>query len=63
MKGEVVGGVRIKQVQPMSKQKPLFTEANFEKAKQANATFEQIEKAYILTDGIKLKYIDYASGN
>ena len=63
MKGEVVGGVRIKQVQPIQKQKPLFTEANFEKAKQANATFEQIEKAYTLTEDIKLKYIDYAAGN
>lgn len=63
MKGEVVGGVRIKQVQPIQKQKPFFTEANFEKAKQANATFEQIEKAYTLTEEIKLKYIDYAAGN
>lgn len=63
MKGEVVGGVRIKQVQPQEKVKPHFTEANFEKAHKANATFEQIEKAYILTEDIKQKYIDYATAN
>ena len=63
MKGEVVGGVRIKQVQPMPKQKPAFTEANFEKAKAANATFEQIESGYTLTEEMKLKYTDYAAGN
>ena len=39
--------------------KPLFTEANFEKAKQANATFEQIEKSYTLTFDIKQKYLEF----
>ncbi len=63
MKGEVVGGVRIKQIQPVQKQKPPFTETNFEKAKAANATFEQIESGYTLTEEMKLKYIDYAAGN
>lgn len=63
MKGETVGGVRIKTVQPTIKVKQHFTEANFEKAKNANATFEQIEKAYILTDEIKQKYIDYATAD
>jgi hypothetical protein len=61
MKGETVGGVRIKKVQPVAKTKPTFTEANFDKAKNANATIEQIEKVYILTEEMKLKYIDYAS--
>lgn len=60
MKGETVCGVRIRQVQPIEKTKPTFNESNFEKAKLANATFEQIEKAYILTEEMKLKYIDYA---
>jgi len=63
MKGEVVGGVRIKQVQPIQKQKPVFTEADFAKAKQANATIERIERAYTLTEETKQKYIDYAAGN
>jgi len=60
MKGEVVGGVRIKQVQPMPKQKPQFTEANFEKAKLANATIEQIESAYSITEEVKKQYLSYA---
>ena len=60
MKGEVVGGVRIKQVQPMPKQKPQFTEANFEKAKLANATIEQIETAYSITEEVKKQYLSYA---
>jgi hypothetical protein len=61
MKGETVGGVRIRPVPPkiQAKEKPHFTEANFEKAKAANATFEQIEKVYTLTDEMKQKYIDY----
>ncbi len=60
MKGEVVGGVRIKQVQPMPKQKPQFTEANFEKAKLAKATIEQIESAYSITEEVKKQYLSYA---
>ncbi|MGV8131842.1 MAG: hypothetical protein ACP5N7_07120 [Candidatus Pacearchaeota archaeon] len=63
MKGEVVGGVRIKQVQPIDKVKPAFTVANFEKAHKAGATFEQIEKSYTITDEVKQQYIDYAKTN
>lgn len=60
MKGEVVGGVRIKPIKPtIEKQKPLFSEANFEKAKAANATIEAIEKAYKLTEEVKQKYLAY----
>jgi hypothetical protein len=61
MKGEVVGGVRIKQIQPTKKQKPLFTEERFEKAKSANATIEQIEKAYLLNEETKYKYLKYVN--
>lgn len=62
MKGEVVGGVRIKMVQPKRESPKLpFTEEMFAKAKEANATFEQIEKKYTITDEIKQKYIDYAT--
>ena len=62
MKGEIVGGVRIKPIQPKltTKEKPHFTESNFEKAKANNATFEQIEKIYFLSEEMKLKYMDYA---
>lgn len=60
MKGEVVGGVRIKPIKPQVVQdKPLFSEANFEKAKAANATVEMIEKSYQLTEDVKKKYLDY----
>jgi len=59
MKGEVVGGIRIKPIQPKAKVKLSFTEANFDKAKQANATKEQIEKSYKITDEIYKKYLEY----
>jgi hypothetical protein len=58
---DVVSGVRIKPVKPTikAKEKAFFTEAQFEKAKAANATIEIIEKAYQLTDEIKTKYLEY----
>lgn len=60
MKGEVVGGVRIKPINPtIAKEKPIFTEANFEKAKAANATMAMIEKAYQIAEDTKAKYIEY----
>ena len=59
MKGEIVGGVRIKPVQPI-RIKPTFTEAMFEKAKSAKATIESIEKNYKVSEETKLKYKDYA---
>lgn len=61
MKGEVVGGIRIKPVQPISKAKTAFTKANFEAAKKANATIEMIEKAYTITDEVKKEYLDYVA--
>jgi len=60
MKGEIVSGVRIKPVQP-NKAKPFFTEANFEKAKKANATIEEIERLYQIADEIKIKYLAYGT--
>lgn len=60
MKGQIVGGIRIKPVQPQVKNKLVFTEANFEKAKAANASIEKIKAAYELTPEMETKYIDYA---
>ena len=60
MKGMVVGGVRIRQTKPQPKVKPIFTEANFEKAKKAKATIEQIKSAYSITSEMEQKYITYA---
>lgn len=58
MKGEQVGGVRIKPVL-VNKPKPAFTEINFEKAKQAGATIEKIKSIYTITPDVEQKYLDY----
>ena len=59
MKGITTQGVRIRPVQPREKQKPTFTEINFDKAKKANATREMIEKVYFISDGIYKSYLSY----
>lgn len=61
MKGEIVGGVRIRQIQPQPKVKPNFTEVNFEAAKKANATIERIKQSYNITKDIETKYNDYVA--
>jgi hypothetical protein len=54
MKGQIVGGMRIKPIQPkINKVKPNFTEANFEAALKANATLEQIKSRYLVTPEIE----------
>lgn len=53
MMGAITDGVRIKPLQPIEKVKPDFTEANFEAAKKANATIEQIKKSYNITKEIE----------
>lgn len=65
MKGEVVGGVRVSPVQPriQAKVKPFFTEANFEKAKIANATIDKIKEVYQITNEVEQKFIEYVKGN
>jgi len=62
MKGEVVGGVRIKPIQPKLQpiEKKPFTESQFEQAKLAGATIEIIEKKYTITEELKAKYKTYA---
>lgn len=61
MKGETVGGVRVRPAQPRpaNQTKPVFTEANFEKAKAANALVETIKERYTLTPDVEKKYLDY----
>lgn len=60
MKGEKTQGVRIRPVQPaIKKEKPTFTEANFEKAKSANATIETIKERYLVSTEIEQKYSEY----
>lgn len=53
MMGAITDGVRIKPLQPIDKVKPNFTEANFEAAKKANATIEQIKSKYNVTPQIE----------
>ena len=59
MMGAITDGIRIKPLRPKAKEKKQFTEANFEGALKANATIEQIEKSYTITDEIKAKYLNY----
>ena len=61
MKGEVVGGVRIKPTQPIEKVKPNFTNELFEKAKKADASIESIEKAYSVSEEVKKQYLEYVT--
>jgi len=61
--GKVQDGIRIKPMQPEEKKKPIFSEANFEKANIANANIETIEKAYQLTEEVKQQYLKYVSDN
>ena len=53
MMGAITDGVRIKPLQPIEKVKPDFTEANFEAAKKANATIEQIKSKYNVSKEIE----------
>jgi len=61
MKGQIVGGMRIKPIQPSltPKEKPLFTEANFEAAKKAKATIDQIKERYTITAEIEALWNKY----
>ncbi len=60
MMGAITDGIRIKPIQPiLNKVKPQFTESNFEAAKKAKATIEQIEKSYSITEETKVKYLEH----
>lgn len=61
MKGEVVGGVRVRPIQPQKQRKPDFTEVNFEKAKKANANIETIKRSYNIDLQTEKKYLEYAA--
>lgn len=53
MMGAITDGIRIKPIRPKEKVKPNFTEANFEAAKKANATMEQIKSKYNVSKAIE----------
>lgn len=57
--GKVQDGIRINPIQPVVKQRPVFTEANFDKAFNAKATIEKIRSVYDITQETELLYINY----
>jgi hypothetical protein len=59
MMGAITDGIRIKPLRPKAKVKKEFSESNFEAAFKANATIEQIEKSYTISEEIKSKYLNY----
>ena len=59
MMGAITDGIRVKPIRPKEKVKTDFTEANFEAAKKANATIEEIKTIYNLTKEIEEKYEKY----
>lgn len=61
MKGDIVGGVRIKQIQPKPKAKPEFTEDKIEATKLKGITVEQIKAVYTISKEVEQKYIDYVA--
>lgn len=62
MKGSVVGGVRIRQIQPkIVKIKPDFTEDKIEATFKKGVTIEQIKGIYTITKEIEQKYLDYGA--
>ena len=60
MKGEKTQGIRVRPIQPkIAKEKPIFTESLFSKAKEANANIESIKNRYVVSQEIETKYLDY----
>jgi len=60
--GGTTQGVRIRPVLPQKpKAKPIFGKENFEKAKNANATKEQIEQRYSLSPETYQEFLNYCS--
>lgn len=59
--GGTTQGVRIRPTQPKLKVKKDFTEVNFEPAKKANATKDQILAVYNLSEEVWLKYQEYVT--
>jgi len=61
MKGEVVGGVRIRKLQPQEKAKPIFTVDKIEATKAKGITIEQIKAIYVITAEVEAQYLSYGA--
>lgn len=57
--GKVQDGIRIKPIQPQEKAKPVFTEANFEKAFKAGATIDKIKSVYDISADMEILFNDF----
>lgn len=58
---DIVSGIRVKPIKPIikTKEKPVFTSDNFEKAHSAGATLDAIKKIYSITLDMETLYNDY----
>jgi hypothetical protein len=57
MKGEIVGGVRIKPIQPrIAQPKPALTTEAYQKALSVKATLEQVQSKYVMTEEQIINY-------
>ena len=61
MKGEVVGGVRIRPTQPVVKAKPLFDESKFKVAFDKGFSIPEIKNHYDVTPEVEAKYLEFIS--
>lgn len=61
MKGELVGGIRIKPIKPTPKEKPIFNESHFAQAFDRNITIERIKQTRQVTKEVEQKYLDYCN--
>jgi len=59
MKGEIVGGVRIKQIQPREKVKPQFTTDKIPATFEKGITIEKIKEVYLITAEVEAQYKEY----
>lgn len=59
MKGEVVGGVRIRPVQPRDKVKPVFTADKIPATFEKGILIEKIKEVYSITAEIEAQYLQY----
>ena len=59
MKGEVVGGVRVRHVQPKAKVKKPFTEANIKPAKDKGFTIDQVKEFYDVSPEMETKFNEH----
>lgn len=59
MKGETVGGVRIKQIQPRDKVKPQFTADKIQATFKKGITIDKIKEVYSITAEVEAQYKEY----